>query len=162
MTDTETTPGQSEKRQAHLDRGAWLARAAAHESREVIRLIHGDADRKQAARAALHASRLAWDAMSAMIDGGAVVPAFETTQETSAGFDLAGLTSLDTPDAHELLELLTRAQAVAERVDAQRGHVVPASLPLGPGESRGTDLAETISEVVLRLRVECFGPAGRD
>jgi hypothetical protein len=33
---------------------------------------------------------------------------------------------------------------------------------LQPGESRGTDIAETISLLVLRLRRETVGPAGRE
>jgi hypothetical protein len=72
------------------------------------------------------------------------------------------LDQLDTPDTRELLTLLERAQAVAERVDAARGRVVPADLPLLPGEARGTDLAERISEIALRVRTEIHGPAGRE
>jgi hypothetical protein len=69
---------------------------------------------------------------------------------------------LDTPDSRRLLALLEEAQAAAERVDAERGRALPADTPLLPGESRGTDLAETISEIALRVRVEVQGPKGRE
>lgn len=69
---------------------------------------------------------------------------------------------LDTPDTRELLELLEKAQAVAERIDAARGRTVDSDTPLLPGESHGTDLAETISNIALRVRVEVKGPQGRE
>lgn len=31
-----------------------------------------------------------------------------------------------------------------------------------PGEARGTDLAEAISEIALRVRTEVHGPRGRE
>jgi hypothetical protein len=31
--------------------------------------------------------------------------------------------------------------------------------PLQPGESRGTDLAETLEHLAIRLETEIFGPA---
>lgn len=82
--------------------------------------------------------------------------------KASPGIDLATLATLDTPDTRELLGLLERAQVVAERVDAQRGRSLDADVPLLPGESRGTDLAESISELALRLRLEVGGTKGRD
>ncbi|MES2460843.1 MAG: hypothetical protein V4671_09675 [Armatimonadota bacterium] len=72
-----------------------------------------------------------------------------------------GLDQLDTPDTRELLALLESAQAVAERVDAARGRSLPG-IALTPGESRGTDLAESISYLALRVRSEVCGPLGRD
>ena len=69
---------------------------------------------------------------------------------------------LDTPDTRRLLELLTEAQEVAERVDAARGRSLPEDTPLLPGESRGIDLAETISEIALRVRIEVQGLKGRE
>ena len=47
-------------------------------------------------------------------------------------------------------------------VDAQRGRTVGEDVPLQPEESRGTDLAESISEIVLRVRIEVNGPQGRE
>ncbi|MES2463620.1 MAG: hypothetical protein V4671_23850 [Armatimonadota bacterium] len=72
------------------------------------------------------------------------------------------LLQLDTPDSRRLLALLEEAQAVADRVDASRGRALPADIPLQPGESRGTDLAESISYIALRVRGEVRGPQGRD
>ena len=72
-----------------------------------------------------------------------------------------GLDQLDTPDTRRLLALLEEAQAVAERVDAARGRALDIDFPLQPGESRGTDLAESLSELALRVRVEVEGPTDR-
>jgi len=41
---------------------------------------------------------------------------------------------------------------------AERGNVLPAHLPLQPGESRGTGWAETLSNLAKRLRAEVEGP----
>jgi hypothetical protein len=78
------------------------------------------------------------------------------------GLPLQSLALLDTPDARELLALLEKAQEVAERVDASRGRALPETIPLLPGESRGTDLAESISELALRVRTEVHGAKGRE
>jgi hypothetical protein len=80
---------------------------------------------------------------------------------TPSGRDIP-LHLLDTPDTRELLDLLKRAQAVAERVDASRGRSLSSGFPLSPGESYGTDLAESISEIVLRVGIEVHGPAGKE
>jgi len=67
------------------------------------------------------------------------------------------LDQFDTPDTRELLALLEQAQVVAERVDRARGHSVREDIPLSPGESAGTDLAENISRIALRVRQEVRG-----
>ncbi len=72
------------------------------------------------------------------------------------------LTSLNTPDTRELLALLTQAQAVAERVDTARGRALPEGTPLLPGESLGTDQAESVSALALRVRREVEGAKGRE
>lgn len=69
---------------------------------------------------------------------------------------------LDTPDTRRLLALLEEAQQVAERIDRERGRTVGEEMELPPGQSRGTDLAETISEIALRVRTEVHGPKGRE
>ena len=83
-----------------------------------------------------------------------------------AHLDLGDLSKLSDPetmaDNEALLVLLVQAQVVAERLDLRRGHVVGEHIPLQPGESRGTDLAETISEICARLRYEMHGPVGKD
>lgn len=78
------------------------------------------------------------------------------------GYASVSIDQLDTPDTRELLALLEQAQAVAERIDAARGRALPEDLPLQPGESHGTDLAESVSYLALRVRGEVCGPAGRD
>lgn len=70
------------------------------------------------------------------------------------------LFQLDTPETRELLSLLERAQAVAERVDGARGRSLDASIPLAPGESRGCDLAEQVSYIAMRVRGEVHGAKG--
>jgi hypothetical protein len=80
----------------------------------------------------------------------------------STAFSPIPLETLDTPDTRALLDLLEKAQAVAERIDASRGRCLSPDIPLLPGESRGTDLAETISEIALRVRIEVQGPKGRE
>jgi len=67
------------------------------------------------------------------------------------------LALLNTPNIHKLLATLERAQQIAERIDAQRGRTVGDTIPLQPGESAGTDLAESISILALRVRQEVRG-----
>lgn len=51
----------------------------------------------------------------------------------------------------------------AERVDAQRGRSMGPDYEPLPGESRGTDLAESISILRLRVQTEVHGPqTGRE
>lgn len=73
------------------------------------------------------------------------------------GNELAALSTMGGADVCELLALLDRAQAVAERIDAARGYTVGDSIVLQPGESRGTDLAERLSLLALRVRREAEG-----
>ena len=68
---------------------------------------------------------------------------------------------LDTPDARELLALLRQAVPVAERLDQARGRAFPAAVKLLPHETRGLDLAETLAELALRLKIEVEGPSDR-
>jgi hypothetical protein len=70
--------------------------------------------------------------------------------------------TLDSPDVRALLTALEAAQVIAERVDASRGRAVAFDVPLSPGESRGTDLAEVISSLCYRLRDEVGGAKGRE
>lgn len=67
------------------------------------------------------------------------------------------LAQLDTPDTRELLAALEKALEIAERVDRARGRHIGDHLPLQSGESAGTDLAESISILTLRLRGEVRG-----
>ena len=65
---------------------------------------------------------------------------------------------LSTSGTRRMSRLLRFAMEAAEEVDAERGNVVADNVPLLPGESRGTDWAETISNLVERLRVDVDGP----
>lgn len=83
------------------------------------------------------------------------------SQPQTRGNDLAMLSTIGSDDSCELLDLLEKAQAVAERIDASRGFVVDEKIPLQPGESRGTDLAESLSMLALRVRREATGGQSR-
>lgn len=75
----------------------------------------------------------------------------------TGSLDLSALSTFGSDDSRELLALLDRAQEVAERIDAARGYTVGDSIPLHPGESQGTDLAESVSLLALRVRREAEG-----
>ena len=80
-----------------------------------------------------------------------------------AGLDtLAQLETLSTPSSQCLARKLHALLPLAEIVDAERGNVLPESVTLRTGETRGTDLAETIGALAQRLNREVFGPKGRD
>lgn len=90
-------------------------------------------------------------------------PLTEPMPRRTGSLDLSALSAMDTPDTRELLALLEQAQAVAERVDAYRGFSLPDDIALREGDSRGTDLAETISHVAQRVRGEvCGAVVGRE
>jgi hypothetical protein len=72
------------------------------------------------------------------------------------------LPTFPTADDRKLLDLLAQAQEIAERIDARNGHVLPAHIPLQPGESRGTDIAESVSNLREQLRAHVEGARGRD
>lgn len=76
--------------------------------------------------------------------------------------DLGELARLDSPEARELHRRLTDLMPLAEAVDAGRGRTMGEDYEPMPGESRGTDIAETLSLMVLRLKNETQGPRGRD
>jgi hypothetical protein len=77
------------------------------------------------------------------------------------GNELALLSTIGSDDSRELLAVLEHAQQIAERIDASRGFVVDEKIPLQPGESRGTDLAESLSMLALRVRREATGGQSR-
>lgn len=126
-----------------------------------------DGDTEAATREAETASRLAFDAMNALTaKAGATnplrlrVPMNKAPEglDGSPGLDLSALAMLDTPNARALLEALRSVQELAEVVDAERGRAVPAECVVLPGESRGTDYAESISHLWLKLSTEIHGP----
>ncbi len=145
------------KDQGALDNAARLALETGNAAATVRRL----ATTEEVKDAAQEAICLSNDTMNACIKAGAAPPMGRPAPRGDK-LDLSALVQLDTPDARELLVLLERAQAVAERVDASRGRAFPAGTPLLPGESLGTDLAESLSLITLRVRLEVEGPKGRE
>lgn len=91
----------------------------------------------------------------------AVAPSPRPASTTAASSDTLDLFALNTPDTRELLALLDAALAVAEKIDAARGRVLPANIPTSASESRGTDLAEILAEVASRVRSEVHGATGK-
>jgi hypothetical protein len=89
-------------------------------------------------------------------------PNVEEPEKKPDKLALSSLAPLDTPAARRLLALLEETLEAAEQVDFERGRALTEDIPLLPGESRGTDLAESISEIALRVRVEVNGPKGRE
>lgn len=67
----------------------------------------------------------------------------------------------DSPAVQRLLQALEEAIAAAEEVDAQMGWVLPADIPLQPGETRGTGWAETLGNLAEQLRHEVQPPRRR-
>jgi hypothetical protein len=98
-----------------------------------------------------------WETLQRLIEAGAARPANVPAPAADAD-PLHALALADTPATRRLLAAVRAAVTVAEEVDAERGNVLPAHLPLQPGESRGTGWAETLSELALRLRIEVEGP----
>jgi hypothetical protein len=141
---------------ATLDRWAIMAMEAHEAAGDAkMRLLETRADLPALADVT-RARGAAWKVYHGLLDAGAA-PVQGIGVPTSAN-PLCALANADTPNARELLWLLNEALTVAERVDAERGNVLPDDFPLQPGESRGTDLAGTLSELALRLRVEVEGP----
>ena len=80
---------------------------------------------------------------------------------TTDALDLGKLARLSTPTAAELLARLRELLPLAEKLDGERGHIMPEEyIPL-PGESRGTDVAESISLLILQLKRDVEGARGR-
>ena len=144
---------------AALDRIALHADSALKEARlaAVLLSLPVSAGRTQEALDRTErAGDAAAQALDALLTAGATLHALP-----KPGVNLAALDTMDTPDTRALLDLLDAAQAVAERIDRQRGRHVADDMPLAPFESRGTDLAEGVSLLALRVRGEVFGAAGK-
>lgn len=74
----------------------------------------------------------------------------------SSAFDLGTLAELDAGrvEARQLAERLRALLPLALALDARRGRVVSAKVPLGPGETPSTDVAEILSDLCARLSAE--------
>lgn len=75
--------------------------------------------------------------------------------------DLGALASLSSPTAARVLDRLRDLLPLAEELDAERGHAMPEEYVPAPGESRGTDVAEAISLLILQLKRDVEGARGR-
>lgn len=137
------TPGQLAKWAGACDRAGDAAALAGA-------LLH-QGDTLQARELIDEARTLCRHMHQALADAGA--PLLPATAPAQTPLHL-----LSTPAARRLLSALGEAVAVAEALDAERGHVLPGDFPLLPGESRGTGWAETLSNLAERLRVEVEGP----
>ena len=161
------------------ERGAAARGAALDRTAEALHIIQQDARKAMGlaakielgrpdaptsgdvARAVGAVARLADGALTDALAAGGKVAKFEAHAQANADrLDLSDLAAVSGDAARDLLEALDRAQRLAEVLDAQRGRTVGPKVPLGPGESRGTDYAEALSELVLRLRGEAFGMVG--
>ncbi len=161
MNTTERR-GAAEK----LDRAALHVRRAqiAAGLAQAVAISRPETAREQASRAADAAGR----ALTVLCNNlGAACPSIDDAEgdsdtPTPSGetLDLRALDALgrlDTPETRGLLAALEAALPVAEAVDEQRGNVLPERIETAPGETRGIDLAESLGELVLRLRREVFG-----
>ena len=155
MTPTETQA-------APLDRVAVHLRAAQlNAGRAQVLARHDAAQAAEFAGIAGEAARRALVIVTS--DLGATMPPIQPGGEAGkepTGLDLGALASLDTPTARELLTLLEAATVCAERLDAERGRVLPPHIALQPGETTGVDFAESVNELAQRLRGEVFGRTG--
>jgi hypothetical protein len=147
------------QRRAALDKAATVALEAERLAGDLaaMYLFHGQ---DEAAHIAGDCANRCMDAVRLAVRAGAADPV--ERKGDAQRLDLRDLAALDTPQARALLAGLRELLPLAEVVDAQRGRSVGEEVPLQPDESRGTDLAETISEMVLRLRRECEGARGRE
>jgi hypothetical protein len=145
--------------QVALDRAARLCDQAGDEARRADQQLHyGNV---AAAREHLTTvDQAAQEALRLLLQAGATRPANVPPRRADAD-PLRAMAQADTPATRRLLAAVRAAVDAAEEVDAERGNVLPAHLPLQPGESRGTGWAESISNLAERLRVEVEGPTDR-
>lgn len=143
---------------ADLDRVAVRAAEAQKAARIAQHLATPGADPEevtQAAEYAALAAEAAGSALADLVDLGAARPNVKAPTPIP-------LEKLDTPDARALLAGLRDLLPVAERLDADRGRVLPEGVATGPSDSRGTDLADTLAALIARLATEVHGARGRE
>jgi hypothetical protein len=163
VTPRSPSPRAALKDQAALDQVAALVlQTVDHADRAGD--LSTSPEAKEAARAAVLTGMEAMNTLTGKL--GAASPLRARQQPVSESepdkFALSSLVTLDTPASRRLLALLMETLEAAEQVDWERGRALDESVPLLPGESRGTDLAESISEIALRVRTEVHGPPGRE
>lgn len=148
--------GMTDALKAALTRAAARVDQAGDLASEAAALAHAG-DTLRAKELALESSRASRETYRLLRDVGAQ-PLPDMPRPAEVPLHL-----LDTPQTCTLVEALTAAVAAAEKVDQQRGNVLPPSIPLQPGETRGTGYAETLSNILKRLEIEVYGPSsGRE
>lgn len=157
MTDSvndEQTP-RSMKEQGRLNIAAEKCQDAADLTALALQTVNSP----EAHEAVFKAQCATLEALTAVMQAGGDVG--DAIGRERKRHNLQSLATLNTPAARELLQALEMALAVAERVDAERGRALPPHIPLTQYESRGTDLAEALSNLCMRLRWEVSPPTGR-
>ena len=146
---------KTDQQQAALDQAAHFCQKANIEAQFADQQLHyGNVEAARARlTSAVEASQMG---LRTLLDAGARVKGIPAAAPADP---LRALALADTPATRRLLTVLGQAVEAAEVVDAERGNVLPAHLPLQPDESRGTGWAETLSGLALRLKIEVEGPA---
>lgn len=141
-----------------LSRAAIHVSEAADEAQLAAALLHqGDTlEARQKISEAARESRKAYEALNQL--GVRLGEPHEKPERNP----LEELQSLSSPSRQALLEGLRQLLPLAEVVDAEDGNVLPDHLPLQPGETRGTNWAESLSNIAELLRQQVEGPRGRD
>ncbi len=110
-------------------------------------------------RAASRAALLLEQAETDMGRAGIEAPPASSAPALDLG-ELAALTA-GRSEALELIEALTAALPLAERLDAARGRAVGGSVALQVHEVAGCDTADVLNDLRLRLLAEVEGARGK-
>lgn len=165
MTAEPIETRASIRRQQSIDAAATRARESAIAAQQGLHTLPRTPENQAGMRLINTAATAMQTVLKELVDAGAAVPIIEDRKravEEAALLDLSSLVMLADPEAPQLLRLIEEAQALAERIDARRGRSLPEDTALMPGESLGTDLAESLSVIALRVRLDVHGPTGRD
>jgi hypothetical protein len=155
-----TTDQHQDERQQQLDQAALRSvQATEHVAVALFRMRDGlNMEAEEQLRSA---DREIQRVVSLLVSAGAASPHNGGSSRPSSIGDVP-LHLLSSPAAKRLLALLEETLEAAEQVDWERGRCVDEDAKLLPGESRGVDLAESVSELVLRVKTEVNGPRGRE
>lgn len=153
MNDTTTPMNDLDKAAAHLHQSVKAARLAQYHGER------GNAD--NAGGSGKVAAEEGQKAMDFLLSAGASLDKRPPSERMNAAIPLH---LLNTENARRLLSALRNVLPLAEAVDRERGRVVDDAMAaqLLPGDTPGMDLAESVNELILRLRTEIHGPAGRE
>lgn len=143
-----------------IDFVALKARELQDTTADLLDLVEeGETDGLEAA--ATKARAAAESLATRLVAEGVTLPILDEVVSRPDEMSLGALASLASPNAAELLTRLEELLPLADSVDSERGRSVGHEHELLPGESRGTDIAETLSTLILRLRREVGGARGK-